>query len=71
MNKRHQVKIVREGRFVAEVDVQVIDSEEGWSPYISMEDAYRMDDVRKALQREDVKSAAKLSRVFLLTPVAG
>ena len=71
MNKRSQVKIVREGRFVAEVDIEVIDSQEGWSPYISLEDAYRLDDVRKALQREDVKSASKLSRVFLLTPVAG
>lgn len=71
MNKRSQVKIVREGRFVAEVDIEVIDSEEGWSPYISLEDAYRLDDVRRALQRGDVKSASKLSRVFLLTPVAG
>jgi hypothetical protein len=67
---RHQTKLVHEGEFVAEVDVSLIDTDTGWSPYLSIEDAYRLDDVREALRRRDVKRASRLGRVFALTPVA-
>jgi hypothetical protein len=67
---RHQTKLVHEGEFVAEVDVSLIDTDAGWSPYLSIEDAYRLDDVREALRRRDVKRASRLARVFTLTPVA-
>jgi hypothetical protein len=70
MIKRIHTKIVREGQYVAEVDVELIDTGEGWSPYLSLEDAYKLDDVRAALRRADVKTAAQLARVFTLTPVA-
>lgn len=43
---------------------------EGWSPYLSLEDAYKLDDVREALVRGNIKSAARLGRVYTLTPVA-
>jgi hypothetical protein len=43
---------------------------EGWSPYLSLEDAYRLDDVRQALREGDVLSASQLARVFKLIPVA-
>jgi len=69
MKKRHHTKLVHEGKYVAEVDVELVETDEGWSPYLSLEDAYRLDDVREALHRGDVKSAARLSRVFTLTPV--
>ncbi len=63
-------KLVREGDFVAEVDVHLIDSEDGWAPYLSLEDAYKLDDVRDALRAGDVKRASRLaSRVYRLTPV--
>jgi len=70
MRKRHQTKLVHEGQYVAEVDVELIDTGDGWSPYLSLEDAYKLDDVRDALRRGDVRSAARLARVFALTPVA-
>ena len=70
MNKRHHTKIVREGKYIAEVEVELIDSDEGWSPYLSLEDAYKLDDVRVALRRSDLRTAARLGRVFTLTPVA-
>jgi len=54
---------------VAEVDVELVETDEGWSPYLSLEDAYKLDAVREALHRGDVESAARLSRVFKLTPV--
>jgi len=39
MRKRHQTKLVHEGQYVAEVDVELIDTGDGWSPYLSLEDA--------------------------------
>ncbi len=70
MKKKKQTKHVHEGQYVAEVDVEVIYSDNGWSPYISVSDAYKLDDVRHALQQGDIKNAAKLARIFTLTPVA-
>ena len=70
MSIRHYTKMVHEGDYVAEVDVELIDAEEGWSPYLSLQDAYKLDDVREALKQGDLKSAAQLSRVYSLTRVA-
>jgi hypothetical protein len=69
VTKRRHTKLIHEGQYAAEVDVQLIDSDEGWSPYLSLEDAEKLDEVRKALLREDIKRAAELARVFELTPV--
>ncbi len=70
MNKRRHTKIVREEQYIAEVDVELIDSDEDWSPYLSLEDAYKLDDVRAALRSGDLRTAARLGRVYTLTPVA-
>lgn len=70
MSNRKRTKLVHEGNYVAEVEVELLEDSEGWSPYLSLEDAYRLDDVREALRRGDVRTAAKYSRVFTLTPVA-
>lgn len=69
MNKRRHAKLVHEGKYVAEVDIELIDTEGGWSPYLSLEDAEKLDDVREALRREDISTASKLARVYRLTPV--
>lgn len=69
MNKRHYAKMIHEGQYVAEVDVEMIETDESWSPYLSVEDAYRLDDVREALRRGDIHAAARQARVFSLTPV--
>ena len=70
MKKRRHTKLVHEGQYIAEVDVELIDIDKGWSPYLSLDDAYKLDDIRDALRRGDVKSAARLARIFTLTPVA-
>ncbi len=70
MRKRPHTKLVHEGSYVAEVDVELIEADDGWSPYLSVEDAYKLDDVRDALKRNDLSVAAKLARVFTLTPVS-
>jgi len=69
MRKKNRSKLVHEGDFIAEVNVKLIDTGEGWSPYISIEDAYKLDDVRDALRKGDIETASKFSRVFKLTPV--
>ncbi len=70
MSTKHATKLVHEGKYVAEVDVELIDSDTGWSPYLSLDDAYRLDDVRTALRRGDIGKAGSLARVFELKPVA-
>jgi hypothetical protein len=70
MSKRRHTKLVREGAYAAEVEVELIDGEGGWAPYISTVDAGRLDEVRDALRRGDVPAAARLGRVFRLTPVS-
>ena len=70
MSTKATKRLVREGDFVAEVDVDLIDAEGGWAPYLSLDDAYRLDDVREALRAGDIGRASRLaSRVYRLTPV--
>jgi hypothetical protein len=69
MTTRRQRKLVHEGEYVAEVDVELVETGDGWSPYISLDDANRLDDVREALRRGDLKAAARLARIYTLTPV--
>lgn len=66
---RNSLKFVREGKFVAEVSVEVVEGEGGWSPYLSATDAMKLDALRRALRDGDLASAAKLSRVFEPTPL--
>jgi hypothetical protein len=40
MKKKRHTKLIHEGQYVAEVDVELIETDEGWSPYLSVEDAY-------------------------------
>ena len=70
MKQRKKTKYVHEGRYVAEVEVGLLENETGWSPYLSIEEAYKLDDVREALRRGDVESAAKYGRIYELRPVA-
>lgn len=70
MTTKLVTKLVHEGDYVAEVDVELLINDDGWSPYLSLEDAYKLDDVRQALRQRDLEIAAKLARVFTLTPIA-
>ncbi len=69
MKKRHRTKLVHEGEYIAEVDVELLETDDEWSPYLSMDDANKLDEVREALRRGDLKAATRLGRVFALTPV--
>ncbi len=69
MTTKH-TKLVREGDYVAEVDVDLIQTDQPWAPYLSLADARRLDDVRSALKQGNVAFAVKLARVYRLTPIA-
>ena len=70
MTERKKTKFVHEGGYAAEVDVMLIEEETGWSPYLSLADAQKLDDVRAALRKGDIEGASRLARVFCLQPVA-
>lgn len=70
MTTRKRTKIVREGMSIAEVDVEILGDETGWSSYLSLADADKLDDVRDALRRGDIAAASRSSRVYALTPVS-
>ena len=70
MKTKRQTKLVHEGNYVAEVDVKLLEADSGWSPYLSLDDASKIDSVREALRRGDISAAARHARIFTLTPVA-
>ena len=67
---RKTVKLIHEGRYAAEVPVELIEDDTGWSPYLSLEDAKKLDAVRLALRKGEIAEAAKHGRVFELTPIS-
>ena len=66
--KQKHTKFLHEGQYAAEVDVELIYTYESWSPYLSLEDTQKLDEVRAALSRGDIKEAARFARVFTLMP---
>jgi hypothetical protein len=68
MNRKH-TKLVHEGKYAAEVEINIIDSNEGWSPYLSLEDALKLDDVREALRHGDIETAERSAKVYELSRV--
>lgn len=67
---RKTIKLIHEGRYAAEVPVELIENDTGWSPYLSPEDAKKLDAVRLALRGGEIAEAAKHGRVFELTPIS-
>jgi hypothetical protein len=53
------------------VEVDLIEDEGGWSPYLSVADAAKLDAVRNALRNGDLATAARHGSVFELKPVLG
>lgn len=67
---RTKTKYIHEGKFVAEIEIELLEDDTGWSPYLSAEDALKLDDVRQALRRGDLATAAQFGRIYELRPVA-
>jgi hypothetical protein len=69
MKVKKKTKYIHAGRYVAEIEVDLIQSEDEWAPYLSVEDATKLDDVREALQKEDLESASRYGRIYRLEPI--
>lgn len=70
MNVKSSLHLVREGDLLAEVAVQLDEAETPWAPYLTVQDAARLDDVRAALRAGDIARASSLAeRVYRLTPI--
>ena len=68
MSVRSTSRLVRGGEFAAEVDVELLEAGGGWTPYLQLEDAYKLDDVRDALCRGDIARASRIAdRAYRLT----
>ena len=70
MTERKTVKLIKEGHHIAEVDVTLIEEEHEWFPCLSAADVRKLDEVRLALRRGDLKAAARMARVYELKPIA-
>jgi hypothetical protein len=66
-------RLVEDGGYIAKVPVMLIyepDDPTNWGPYLSAEDALKLDEVRRALRLGDIAGAARHGEVFELTKVA-
>jgi hypothetical protein len=69
-SERKTTRLIREGAYVAEVDVTLIETGHEWAPYLGADDVRKLDEVRVALRGGDLESAARLARLYELKPVA-
>jgi hypothetical protein len=67
---RKRWEFIHEGKYAAEVEVELHYTDESWSPTMLLDDARKLEAVRLALKRGNIAEAAKYGRVFELTPVA-
>ncbi len=70
MKERTRTKLIQEGKYVAEVEVVFMETDDGWSPSLSLDEAYKLDKVRESLRQGDIKTALGFGPVFTLTPVS-
>ena len=63
------IQYFRVGKYAAEVEIDEIFDDTTWSPYISYDDALKLDRVRTALEKQDVAAAARAAKVFALTEI--
>ena len=64
-----KIKYLHEGVYVAEVEIELTDSDTSWSPTMSLETACKLDDVREALRHGDLSTAAKYATIYEMKKV--
>lgn len=69
-DNRKATKLIHEGKYAAEVVIELHYSDDSWSPTMSLDDARKLEAVQLALKRGNLAEAAKYGRVFELKPVA-
>ena len=69
--KKTKVKLIHEGQYIAEVPIEVDDVDQPWAPWVTVEEARKLDEVRLALRRNDIETAGKHGKIFRVSQVAG
>lgn len=69
MKIKTQTKIIHEGDYMAEIPVELTYTDSDWSPYLSLTEAQKLDQVRLALRHNDIKTASSLAKIYHLTPI--
>lgn len=64
-----QTKIIRQGEYIAEIEITLTYTEEERSSYLSLQEAEKLDNLGFALQNNNLKTASQLARIYHLTPV--
>ena len=54
--------------YVTEVDVELVYTDDGWSPYLTVDDAKRLDEARDTLQRGDLNGGIPVRTSLYLDP---
>jgi hypothetical protein len=67
---RKSRQLIQEGRYAAEVEVDLIPDDDTWGPYVGMADIKKLDRVRLALRRGDIAAASREAKVFELLPIS-
>jgi hypothetical protein len=62
--KRTSTELIHQGKYAAEMPIELHYSDESRSPTMSLDDARKLEAVRLALQRGDIAEASKYGRVF-------
>lgn len=70
MNKK-ATKLVQQGEYVAEVEVELETTDHPCSPYLNIVDAEKLDKARLAIRSGDLQAVKRYGRVFQLMPVGG
>lgn len=63
-------RLVHAGKYAAEVTVEGIPDDGAWGPYLSIDDAMKLERARMALEASDLDAASREGRVYELKPVA-
>jgi len=71
MHSRTHTKMIHEGQYVAEVEVTLINTtDDDWAPYLSLDDALKIDAIREALRSNDIATAKESAKIYRLSEVA-
>jgi hypothetical protein len=65
---RIRTQFIREGQFVADVEIALNESDSDWGPTVSLPDIQKLDRVRSALRAGDIACAGREAKVFRLVP---
>ena len=72
MHSRKHTKMIHEGKYIAEVEVELINTtDDDWAPYLALDDALKIDAIREALRSGNVaKAKESANRLYILSEVA-